>query len=196
MAPILAIWMLFLGLSQAQATTFVQQPFPQTVGEAPVIARGKIGRGVSDWVTFPDGQKRIYTFFELHDAEILKPPAESQNPGQKTLAIRELGGTKNGIGMQVAGAAQFAEGEDVVVFLNDRNADGSYDVRGMMMGKYQVHKQPDGQETLSGPGLAGGPAGSIVTDDAVDRAQAGPSGASPWTVDRLRQLIDTQKSNP
>ena len=69
------------------------------------------------------------------------------------LTIRELGGEKDGIGMQIAGAAQFSRGEDVVVTLGPRNADGTYDVRGLMMAKYSLEKDEAGNEYLNGPGL-------------------------------------------
>src|SRR5262249_24305923 len=114
----------------------------------------------------------------------------------KILAIRELGGVKNGVGLHVAGAAEFQPGEDVVVFLNDRNKDGTYDIRGMMMGKYNVKRMDDGSEALIGPGLALGRDHKIVEDDARDQEQADPGITSGWTLDRLRRLIEEQKDHP
>jgi hypothetical protein len=176
----------------AAATTFIQQPFPEAVSDAPVIVRGKIGGSTVDsGRTGGDSGQRLYTYYELRVTEPLKGDLQ----GQEKLTMREMGGAKGGVGMHVAGAAQFTTGEEVVVFLNDRNSDGTYDVRGMMMGKYNLRTQADGTEVLTGPGLAGD-GKTITTDDTANRAQTGTGAASPWSLDRLRQLIDEQKSSP
>jgi hypothetical protein len=174
----------------AYATTFLQQPFPEAVGEAPIVVRGHIGNSFSDWAT-ADGQKRIYTFYELGVSEVFKGPVP---PAAKTLAIRELGGTKGGVGMQVAGTAHFDQGEDVVVFLNPKNPDGTYDMRGMMMGKFNIKQDANGKEYLAGPGLIEKQGNGILNDDALDRAQGGTGVNTTWTPERLRQLIDDQRS--
>jgi hypothetical protein len=178
--------------STAWGTTFMQQPFPDAVSDAPIIVRGHIGSSVADWGSTADGQRRIYTSYDLSLAEVLKGQVATQ-PGS-SLAIRELGGVKGGIGMQVAGTAHFDPGEDVVVFLNNRNPDGSYDIRGMMMGKLSVKQDENGNESLIGPALAERQGNGIVQDDAVGQAQGGTGASGAWTLDRLRHLIADQKS--
>jgi hypothetical protein len=182
--------LLLLG-SAVWATTFLQRPFPETVADAPVIVRGRIGSASSDWGTTAEGQKRIYTMYDLALSEVLKGPV---NPDSKTLVVRELGGTKNGIGMQISGTAQFDTGEDVVVLLNNRNPDGSYDVRGMMMGKLNVKQDSNGADTLAGPALAEPKGDGLVHDDTSNQQQGGSGAANAWTLDRLRHLIDEQKA--
>src|ERR1700722_13674794 len=89
----------------AWATTFMQQPFPAAVSDAPVVVRGKIGNSTADWGSMWDGQKRIYTYYDFALAEVLKGPVAG-TPGH-SITIREMGGAKNGVGMQVAGTARF-----------------------------------------------------------------------------------------
>ncbi|MBU6375156.1 MAG: hypothetical protein KGQ59_04100, partial [Bdellovibrionales bacterium] len=144
-----------LGLSlliagNALATTFMPTPFPDKVEDAPSIVRGTAGNSVSDWGIGRDGVKRIYTYTELSPKEVIK-----QGPGEpiptNTIKIRELGGTKDGMGMEVSGTAHFNRGEDVVVMLGDRTSDGAFEVRGMMMGKFNIERDSQGREVLSGP---------------------------------------------
>jgi len=172
------------------ATTFFERPFPDTVQEVPIIVRGIVGNSYSNWAANEDGGRRIYTFYDLQVSERLKGTVES-----KTLLMREIGGEKDGIGMQVAGSAHFDRGEDVVVMLSARNSDGSYDIRGMMMGKFNIEKDEDGKEVLVGGGLSGGHGGHH--DDSVRHVEGhDDSGATPkpkWTIESLRQLIQTQE---
>jgi hypothetical protein len=171
----------------AWATSFLEQPFPDSVKDAPVIVHGKVGTSMTDWGHERDGGKRIFTYWDLDVGEVLKGAAE--NPGS-ILRMREMGGEKDGVGMQVSGAATFSLGEDVVVFLDEKNSEGAYDVYGMMMGKYVLQKDVDGQEVLYGAGIgrAGGHDG--------DEPQAEKSPAPKWTLEALRRVIASQSNLP
>lgn len=172
----------------AFATSFYEQPFPDAVKEAQMVARGVIGANYVDWGQSADGQKRIYTYYELKVEEVFKGSLEVN-----TIAMRELGGEKDGVGMQIAGTAQFSRGEDVVVFLSSEpNSDGSYDLRGMMMAKFGIRREDDGSEVLSGPGITGSDHGHSAGDSHVDSAQA----KSRFTLDDLRKIVKDQGSAP
>lgn len=175
----------FLPLA-AWATSFMEQPFPETVKEAPIIVRGKVGNSSPEWGLGADGSKRIYTYYQLQVEEVLKGRTAAVS-----LQMREMGGEKDGMGMHVAGAAQFNRGEDVVVFLGEVNSDGSHDVRGLMMGKYTIQRDESGAEVLNGPGLGG-----KGNDHRVGEGQADPGGPTVWTLDALRQVIRSQGEAP
>lgn len=175
--PIFAVLM----TSAVYAASFSTQPFTKTVQDAPVIVRGKVGTNSADWGKDADGIKRLYTFYELQVSEVFKGDATTP-----TLTMRELGGEKDGMGMQISGASQYEKGEDVVVLLKDKNPDGSFDVQGMMMGKYNIQTDPDGNETLMGAGLMG----------QENIAAENPSEPKKWTLETLRQTIRTQAQNP
>jgi|GEM_PF-656775 len=169
----------FLLSTPCLATSFIDQPFPDTIQDAPVIVRGKIGKRSVNWGTAADGGKQIYTFNDLDIEEVLKGQIE-----QKSIVIRELGGEKDGIGMHVAGASHFNVGEDVMVLLSEQNSEGSYNVRGLMMGKYNVERDATGTEYLIGPGIS--------ADETFDKKNDSPH---PWTLDALRQVIRVQQKN-
>lgn len=176
LALIIAVYM--GGQPQAQATSFVERPFPETVQEAPVIVRGTVGASTTDWGKEGDGGRRIFTYWDLRVGEVLKGAVTAKRG--ELLKIREMGGEKDGMGMQVAGAANFSAAEEVVVFLSERNSENSYDVWGLMMGKLNVKTDAEGRETLSG---------ASITGEHGDYPHA-----SSWTMDSLRKLIATQAS--
>jgi hypothetical protein len=173
---------------KALATTFIPMPFPELVKGVPTVVRGKIGTSYSDWVTSSDSAQRIYTFYRLQVQESFKGDVPVGD-----ILIRELGGEKGGVGMQVAGAAQFSRGEDVVLFLGERNSDGSYDVRGLSSGKFNLRRQPNGAECLSGIGVtAAAGADGFLQDHENEGAQDASASRCDWTVEALRNLVREQ----
>jgi len=180
--------------SPAYATTFIERPFPEAVQDAPIVVRGRTGSPYSDWAKAKDGNRRIYTYTDLQIDEVLKGSPQSRT----SVLMRELGGEKNGVGMQVSGTAQFERGEDVVVFLGPVNADGSHSVTGMMMGKLEVVKGDDGKQYLSGPVLGQGSEHSPAHVDSENEGQRDTLPVKKWTLESLRTLILEQSkvSNP
>ena len=171
------------------ATSFVEQPFPDTVKEAPVLVRGKVGTSYTNWAVGIDGTKRIYTFIDLQLTEALKGPQLGSS-----VIMRQIGGEKDGIGLEVAGTAHFEKGEDVVVMLGKANEDGSRDVYGLMMGKYNVDRAEDGRECLRGAGLsATAPPANGAPRQMIHHDEAPSHDAScKWTLDALKNLIQNQ----
>lgn len=185
--------MLASNLLIAQATTFFEQPFPETVEQAPNIVRGRVGMSYSNWAVGSDGTRRIYTYTELLLDETLKG-----NPSGKTIVIRELGGEKDGVGMRIAGSAQFDRGEEVVVLLNDAGSDGSFDVNGMMMGKYNIERDTNGVEYLVGAGIKEtiGEAPESNPEGNHDKHDHNDTGSEKkWTLEAFKQLIQKQAKN-
>jgi hypothetical protein len=167
----------------AHATSFYPQPFPETVQKAPTIVRGKVGMSYSDWGQDRDKNKRIFTYFELQISEVIKGPAEGSS-----LMMRELGGEKDGTGLHIPGASQFERGEDVIVFLQPpHDSENVYDVYGMMMGKYTIQTNGDGEEYLQGPGL-------FSDNPAIPNS----ASSTRWTLNGLKKLVQTQgqKASP
>ena len=167
--------------SLAHATMFMSVPLPDLVKGAPVIVRGIIGASHPDWVLDPNGGKRIFTFYAFQVEEALKGDIQGGS-----IQIRELGGEKEGVGMRISGTAEFSPGEDVVVMLGPKNRDGSYDVRGLSSGKFNLEKQPDGRECLSG--IALGP---------ESNDEHGHSGEKcSWDIASLRKIVREQSDTP
>ena len=180
---ILALW-----VGPAGATSFYERPMEETVQESPVIVRVRVGRTYTDWSSSGDSGKRIYTYWEAQLLEVLKgKPSKTQG----NLLIRELGGEKDGMGMHVSGTADFASGEDVVVMLGESNPDGSHDVWGMMMGKYNVVTTGDGELILTGPGLGSGEHVHGQNDP-----HSAPKALERWSLQRLRLVVRAQSGEP
>lgn len=170
-----------LTLSVGHATSFAPQDFPKAVQDAPIIVRGKIGMSYADWGKDDNGIKTVYTYLELHVSEVFKgSPHGLSPPSFPHLMIREMGGEKDGIGVEVTGTSHYGRGEDVIVFLREKNGEGSFDVQGMMMGKYNLQKEADGTEFLVGAAFM---PTSTPTDSHLTKK---------WTLDALRHLIQTQ----
>lgn len=133
-------------LPGAHATTFLIRPFPDVVESAPIVVRGTAGKSYSNWLDDPQGGRILFTFTELSIEEVLKGL-----PLGNSILVREMGGKKDGVGLEVPGTAVFKQGESVVVFLGNKNQDtvGSYSVWNMMLGKYHI-QQKDGDEWLEG----------------------------------------------
>ncbi len=179
---------------QALATSFIERPLPETVRETEQIARGKIGRKSVREAQSADGRRRLYTYYELQLSEVIKGSLDLDQTPQ--ILVREFGGEKDGVGMQVPGAAQFESGEDVVLMLGSRNVDDSYDLRGLMTGKFNIEKDEDGTEYLKNAGV------SALTHP-VARPYQHLLGSNPAETTRsrvslndLREIVRTQASEP
>lgn len=167
---------LAVGGAPALATTFVEAPFTQTVDETPTLVRGRVERIYTHWGE-ENGDKRIYTYVELKLAEVFKGKVEGSY-----FVFRQLGGEAEGVGMQVAGAAKFKVGEDIAVTAGSKNGDGSYDLMGLMQGKYEIRQDPDsGEEVLVGAG--------IESHNGGDSHGHSDTEVKKWSLSQLRAYI-------
>ncbi len=92
----------------ADATTMLYLTRDELVTRSPIIARVKVGKGV----TAPSADGRtILTTTELSVLAYLK------GAGPTTLAVEQMGGTYNGRTLVIPGDAKLTAGEEVVVFL-------------------------------------------------------------------------------
>ncbi|MCC7442358.1 MAG: hypothetical protein IT285_12045 [Bdellovibrionales bacterium] len=181
----IALASFFLVFPQAaHATTFMVFPFPKVVRETQMVVRGTVGSSYADWGEESPGDRRIFTFVEVRVGEVLKGEA----PARDLLIARQPGGERDGVGMEVAGTARLSRGEDVVLMLGPVNADGSYDIQNLMLGKLVVQRDPEsGEEVLSGPALAK-PGIRGTHGDTPHEERTG----AVWTLARLRGLIQEQ----
>ncbi|NDD92414.1 hypothetical protein EBZ37_10050 [bacterium] len=180
--------MLLLVCSPARATSFIKRSFPDAVKDAPVIVRGVIGMSYSDYVRDPGNNERIFTFYEVTPSEVLKGALADNG----RVIVRELGGSKNGVSMNIPGASSFKRGEEVVLFLGLSNSDGSHNVRGMMMGKYWI-ESVKGEEYIVGPGAL--TPEEVEDGGVVHSEQANTRSRSTYTMKALRELIHSESKS-
>jgi hypothetical protein len=170
----------------AHATSFAPREFTETVADAPYIVRGRVGSAYTHWAVGSDGVKRIYTYTELAVGEVLRGEIST-----RTIQVREMGGEKDGVGMDVPGSARFDTGEEVVLFLLPANSDSSYDVKGLMLSKLNVKKDKNGQEYLDGPAIQMQP-GRIYHDHDAEHSS---SESAQWSYAAFKSLVAEQKKS-
>lgn len=123
----------------SNATTFVNRPLKAVVEESSLVVRGRTGDSYSDW---GKSDRSIYTYTYFYITEVIKGSLSDSK-----ILLRQPGGIKDGIEMNVPGAAGFSIDEDVVLLLGSKSDDGSYDVPGLVTGKYMV-KESGGKTFL------------------------------------------------
>ncbi len=120
----------------------MNRPLKDVVNEAVYIVRGQTQDNYTSWGK-GELSRSIFTFTNFTITEVLKGDLK-----ETKIVLRQPGGAKDGIEMHVPGAAGFARGEDIVVLLSPKNQDdGSYDVPGLVTGKYLVTER-DGKTFL------------------------------------------------
>lgn len=144
LACLAGVW---LSLGVAHGTIARALSLKQMAQDADVIVRGVVLDRTASW----NAEKtRIYTVTILRIEDALKGSSKG-----KTLKIRQLGGTADGLSQRIIGNANFTKGEEVVVFLRrDPERDLHY-VIGMAQGKFRVDRSgPAPRITHSLKGLA------------------------------------------
>ena len=124
---------LFLVPCHAYGTTVVSLSVDKMSQEADLIVRGIVHSQNTQW---NDAKNRIYTITKIEVAETYKGNTKSA----KTISIRQIGGEIDGLVQTVAGNAKFAQGEEVLVFLESNSRAGIHFVMGMAQGKYSIDR--------------------------------------------------------
>ncbi|GEM_PF-745316 len=129
----LRVHLFFIGLallfscSAAFATTVRLPKDEDLVAGARAIVRGRV---LSVFSAFDN--ERIFTYTTLRVHQIYKGKLKS-----KRIVIKEEGGMVGSLGSMIWGMAQFAPGEEVLVYLTTRS-DGSFRVHDMFLGKFNI----------------------------------------------------------
>lgn len=119
----------------AGATAVAERSIEEMAAGVPVVIRGVVQSTRAAW----DGP-RIWTFTEVRVLERIKGPVPS------VVTVRQPGGEVGAIGQKVEGAAQFAAGEEVVLFLETpKGGPPSFVVSGMAAGKVRLEKTKAGE---------------------------------------------------
>ena len=152
-----------IGASTATATTVLKLSMKDLArkSDAVVVAR------VEDEVARYDTNKEIYTFITLR---VLDPVKNSRK--DDLITIRQLGGVVDHIASVVPGMPTFQKGEEVVVFLTQKDGAGYPWVMGLQQGKYSVRTDANGTQRvrneLSGTSLLDGSGHAVDVKTAPD----------------------------
>jgi hypothetical protein len=135
--PGLGLALALLLSARAEATVVLQQSFEEMTSDAHLVVRGVALKSAARW---DDGGRRINTWTELRVTEVLKGSAAG------TVMVRQAGGVVGPVGQSVAGAAEFSEGEEVLLFLVHPGDDAkAWVVSSMAMGKVTLGQDAFGK---------------------------------------------------
>ncbi len=164
--------LLLLMAAPAGATILVKLPLEKVGSGAAVVVQGTV-RSVE-----PIRRNgRIYT-----DA-VVTVDACLRGSCAAAVTVRQLGGEIDGAGVAVEGAARFAVGDEVMLFLRPR-LDGAFAPVGMAQGAFQVERGADGavrafRRDLRGASFAGDAPGGLERLSPAEVARAVSSGRAP-----------------
>jgi hypothetical protein len=124
----------------ARATVLVPLDTEALTARADRVVLGVVESQQAHWTT---DHQAIYTDVVVRVSKSYKG---TLTPGAR-VTVRREGGSLDGLGMRVFGAADFAVGEEVVLFIETRGG-ASYTV-GMTQGKLHVFAGSDGQKRVA-----------------------------------------------
>lgn len=134
---VVAIAALAFAVAQAAFATTVQKlSLQELTKRSDSIVMARVDDAVASWDA---GHKEIYTYITL---SVLQPVKGDK--GATTITLRQLGGTVGNIASVVPGMPSFKKGEEVVVFLTQKDAAGYPWVMGLEQGKYSVSTAKNG----------------------------------------------------
>ena len=125
-----------LGASLASATTVQKFTIRELAAKSDAIVTAK----VEDQSSRQDASnKEIYTYITV---SVLQSVKGAQ--GEKTITIRQLGGSVGNLISVVPGMPSFKNGEEVVLFLSAKDRAGYPWVMGLQQGKYSIVTDDNG----------------------------------------------------
>ena len=130
------IWAIFVSelliLLRSNATTVVPPTFEEMAERADLVFVGKVVGSKAEWRAAGTSQA-IFTFVEFHPEETLKGTAA------ESVTLRFLGGTVNGVTLEVVSVPQFKAGDRVLLFV-EGNGVQFCPLVGVYHGKFGVRK--------------------------------------------------------
>jgi hypothetical protein len=168
------------GASTAGATTVMKLSLKDLAKKSDTIVRAT----VVDETARYDANKEIYTYFTLRVLEPVKGSGKDQ-----IITIRQIGGIVGTIASIVPGTPSFRKGEEVVVFLTQKDAAGYPWVMGLQQGKYTVAADENGTKHVRNElaGLKLQYANGVVSEDGAKVSQDVPLQSF---LDGIRTDID------
>jgi hypothetical protein len=102
------------------------------------------GRATRSWSQWNAAHTVIFTYTEFQVTNTLKGQAPA------TVAVRQLGGTIDGVTQKVAGVRHWKVGDQSVLFLRPGEIhDGSLVVTGMIQGNFAIYRGASGESLVS-----------------------------------------------
>ena len=129
-----------VGAQVAFATTVQKLSLQELTKKSNSIVMARVEDASASWDA---AHKEIYTYITLRVLQGVKG-----NKAETTITLRQIGGTVDNIASIVPGMPSFRKGEEVVVFLTQKDAAGYPWVMGLQQGKYSIATGKDGVKTV------------------------------------------------
>ena len=172
----------------AFGSSFYIRPISEVTLETRNIVRGVVREVYAENATAPEGGKTVYTYAILDVKDVMKGGIHSGE-----IKVRRLGGTKDGVTLEIPGSPEFKKGEETVLFLSDEKEDQSYEVSEMELGKFGIEDK-GGESFLRGGLLAFSRTPDHAGEGMVDEG-AKSENLRPWSLKDLKSLIAKQGTN-
>jgi hypothetical protein len=167
-------------LASAFATSFYIPPFSDFTREADLIARGQLNNIHAVKFINDEGTEVIYTYAALEVKDLIKGKVDGH-----TVQVRKVGGTKDGVSLEIPGSPEFHESQDTVLFLGLEKEDHSREVQSLELGQYGTH-ETEGQTQLTG-GIF-----NYSKPSDQNQALAQVENLKVWTLADLKALVARQ----
>jgi hypothetical protein len=128
--------MVFLSAQATEGTTAIMVSDSELIVHSRVIVSGTVRSVVSDM----DAEGLVWTYVEVRSDRVLKGEL-----GERTIVIKQLGGSMGESGLRIVGQPGFNAGERVLLYLNT-GADGSLHPAHGFMGKFSIVDDGNGGE--------------------------------------------------
>ena len=126
----------FLFAQATEATTAIMVADSELIVHSRVIVTGTVRSLASD----ADGEGLVWTYVEVRTDRVLKG-----HLSERTIVLKQLGGSLGESGIRIVGQPEFKPGERVLLFLNT-GGDGSLHAAHAFMGKFSVIDDGNGGE--------------------------------------------------
>jgi hypothetical protein len=139
MAMVALAALALVGTSTASATTVLKMSLKDLATKSSAVVVAK----VEDQVARYDTDKEIYTYVTLRVLDSVKGSKKDD-----LITIRQLGGQIDNIASVVPGMPTFKKGDEVVLFLSQKDKAGYPWVMGLQQGKYLIHEDENGTKRV------------------------------------------------
>src|SRR5947209_4489421 len=116
LSPVVALAALAILAAPSFASTVQKVTLQELTKKSDSIVMARVDDATASWDA---NHKEIYSYYTLH---ILQPVKGRK--GETTITLRQIGGTVGNIASVVPGMPSFKKGEEVVLFLTQKDAAG------------------------------------------------------------------------
>src|SRR5262245_2141132 len=124
--PIACVLGIATAVAPLFATTVRKMDLPELVSLSDAVVQGRVESVEARWE-----ERLVYTYIALTIDDPLK------GERRRALLIRQPGGRIGSLNVSVSGMPHFKTGDEVIVFLRNRQ-DGAFDIVGLGQGKYDI----------------------------------------------------------